>query len=54
MKKAEFDRIVKESVAGGADRAEADAYVVSGYKIPVDKNGKPVFESEKEKPATKK
>ena len=45
MKKAEFDRIVKESVANGADAKEAAAYVVSGFKLPTDGNGKPVFET---------
>lgn len=43
MTKQEFDRIVAESVKAGADKKEAEAYVVSGFKIPVDDKGNPVF-----------
>lgn len=53
MKKAEFDRIVKESVDGGNSKADAEAYVVSGFKIPTDDKGKPVFEDAKTPPAAK-
>lgn len=44
MTKQEFDAIVKDAVAAGADRGEAEAYVIRGHKIPTDKSGKPVFE----------
>lgn len=44
MTKQEFDAIVAESVKAGANKAEAKEYVVSGFHLPVDDKGKPVFE----------
>lgn len=44
MTKKEFDDIVADAVKNGADRKDAEAYVTSGYRLPVDKSGKPVFD----------
>jgi len=55
MTKQEFDNIVNDAVKGGADREAAEAYVTSGFKLPVDAKGKPVFEGGKaDKSETKK
>ena len=36
MNKKEFDAIVNDAVAAGADRKDAEAYVRSGFKIDDD------------------
>ena len=43
MTKQEYDAIVDDAVKNGAARKDAEAYVTSGFKLPVDSKGKPVF-----------
>ena len=45
MTREEFDAIVKGAVDAGAAKADAEAYVIAGHKIPT-KAGKPVFEGD--------
>jgi hypothetical protein len=49
MTRQEFDAIVDDAVKNGADRKEAEEYVISGFKL----EGKP-GESKKEKVKGKK
>ena len=45
MTREEFDRIVAEAVTAGASKADAEAYVVRGYKL----DGVPKKADKKEK-----
>lgn len=54
MDKKEFDRIVDEAVAAGAERSAAEQYVIDGFKIGPDEAAKLVSKTAKPaKPATK-
>jgi hypothetical protein len=46
MTRKDFDAIVKGAVDAGAAKADAEAYVIAGHKIPTNKDGRPVFSDE--------